>query len=58
MDAYTRNHLAAWADYTLHDHERESVVKAILDIVASDPNLLADHSWPEIRSLAESEGLL
>ena len=53
MDNYTKQHLARWAENTLFDDERESVVKAMLNLIKEDPELLDNRSWSEIRKLEE-----
>lgn len=53
MDNYTKQHLARWAENTLFDDERESIVKIMLNLIKEDPELLDNHSWSEIRNLAD-----
>jgi hypothetical protein len=55
IDDFTLNHLAAWLEDHILDDERETVTDLILGFVARYPERLADHSWSEIRSLAEYE---
>jgi hypothetical protein len=59
MDSFTQDHLAAWAEYTLHDDERQAMVGRITSFVLHHPKLIADgRSWPEIVSLMERNARL
>jgi len=52
LDAFTREHLQAWADSTLHEEERDSVVQAIIALVEQDTTILGcDGGWPAIRDM-------
>ena len=54
MDEYNRKHLEHWLDRVCYDEEERDALRAkILALVASDPDLLKDHSWPELRDLTE-----
>lgn len=55
IDNFTLRHLAAWLDDHVPDGEREAVTDLILGFIARYPEVLTDHSWPEIRLLAEAE---
>jgi hypothetical protein len=55
IDDFTLRHLATWLENHVFDDEREAVTNLILGFVARYPEMLADHSWSEIRSLAEYE---
>ena len=53
MDIFTREHLQAWADATLHDDERDKVVQQMVAYVERNPEVLGLHtfSWEVIRSI-------
>ena len=54
MDKYNRKHLERWLDRVCCDDEdRDNLRTKILSLVESDPELLASHSWPELRSLTD-----
>lgn len=56
MDAFTRDHLRAWAERTALDQdEADALVERIAAFVGEHPDLLdpPGRSWPEIRDLAE-----
>jgi hypothetical protein len=55
IDNFTLRHLAAWLDDHVPDGERDAVTNLILEFIARHPEMLADHTWSEIRSLAECE---
>ena len=55
IDDFTLRHLAAWLENHVFDDEREAVADLILGFITRYPDVLADHSWPEIRLLAEAE---
>jgi hypothetical protein len=55
IDDFTLRHLAAWLENHVPDDEREAVADLILRFIVRYPEMLADHSWSEIRSLAEYE---
>ena len=55
IDDFTLKHLAAWLDDHIFADEREAVTDLILEFIVRHPEVLTDHSWPEIRSLAEAE---
>jgi hypothetical protein len=58
MDAFTQDHLAAWAAHTLRDDERDAIVKAITLFVLGHPDVINGRSWPEIRHLVERNARL
>lgn len=53
MDKRTNDHLLRWAEQTLSTVEYASVLAMIYATVRRHPDLLADRTWPEIRSIAE-----
>jgi hypothetical protein len=55
IDDFTLRHLATWLENHVFDGEREAVTDLILSFIVRYPDLLADHSWSEIRLLAERE---
>jgi len=53
MDDYNRKHLELWLDRVCYDEEdRDALRDKILALLTSDPELLAHHSWPELRDMA------
>lgn len=53
MDDFSKKHLEAWLQATVHWTEIETVRKKILALLEQYPELLETHSWPEMRELAE-----
>jgi hypothetical protein len=54
MDAFTRKHLQAWADATLHDDERDEVVQQMVAYVKRNPDVIErDFSWDQVRDIIE-----
>jgi len=52
MDSYTLEHFNNWLDNYCHEDEKEEVRTAILKLMEDDPELINDHSWPELRNMA------
>jgi len=52
MDEFTLNHLEKWLDSARYTDEKEKIKSAILEFAETYPELLLDHSWPEIEFLA------
>ena len=56
MDDFDRKHLQEWAEFTLHDDERDMIVGRIVRFVAEYPECITrGDSWSEIRALADRE---
>lgn len=55
IDDFTLRHLATWLEDHIPQDEREAVTDLILRFIVRYPEMLADHSWSEIRLLAECE---
>ena len=54
LDSFTLGHFYAWVDRTIHSGDQERIENLILDLLDADPELLAGHSWPELRTMAET----
>jgi len=55
MDEYNQKHLERWLDRVCFDEEdRDTLRASILTLVEADPELLANHSWPELRDMVEA----
>jgi hypothetical protein len=55
IDYFILKHLVTWLENHVFDDERDAVTNLILEFIVRHPEMLADHSWPEIRLLAEAE---
>ena len=53
MDWDTAEHFYAWLDKNVADEDQDAVEDSINALLENDMDLLKDHSWPELRSLAE-----
>lgn len=52
MDRETAEHFYAWLERSVHECEQHEVEQGIHNLLRDDPELLSDHSWPELRQLA------
>ncbi|MFA5500656.1 MAG: hypothetical protein WC404_06220 [Candidatus Omnitrophota bacterium] len=52
MDNFTLNHLDKWLEGARYENEREKIKITILNFIDAYPDLLINHSWPEIERLA------
>lgn len=54
MDAYNENHFNRWLDRVCNSEEQKDQLRAMmLPFIEEHPDLLKDHSWPEIRAMVE-----
>ena len=51
-DRFCADHFFVWLDDQTKDTEEWlEVYSAIYDLLCEEPNLIQDHSWPEMRRL-------
>jgi len=55
MDTYAMSHLIEWSKTALLDDERQAVTDRIFEFCLEYPDVVENHSWPEIRYLAERD---
>lgn len=53
MDTDTLRHLDKWLAQARYPDEQSDIRAAIIRLVDVDPDLLADHSWPDLERMAE-----
>ena len=54
LDDFTRKHLQAWADATLHDDERDELVQKMVAYIEHNPDVIErDFSWGQVRDIIE-----
>jgi len=54
FDTTTETHFQRWLTKTIYDDERDDIERKIRRLIADFPELLVDHSWSEMRRIAES----
>lgn len=52
MDNSTLNHLDKWLKNSRSADEQEKLKRIIVAFIEQYPDLIIDHSWPEIEMLA------
>lgn len=52
MDHKTAEHFYAWMERSVHESEQHETEQAIHALLREHPDLVATHSWPEMRRLA------
>lgn len=52
MDRDTAEHFYAWMDRMVRFEDQHDVEQAIHALLRNDPELVNDHSWPEICRMA------
>ena len=55
MDRDTAEHFYAWLERHVAECEQHEVEQNIHGLLRNYPELLATHSWPEIRRIAEGQ---
>ena len=56
-DDFVEHHFQNWLEVYVHPDERDMTEKGIRSLIARDPELLANHSWDELRDMAEKGAL-
>ena len=54
MDDATLKHFMAWLEAKVRPEERLMVSDKIFALLADDPGLLDDHSWTQLRDMAQA----
>lgn len=54
MDDQTLKHFMAWLDSKVRPEEHLMVSDKIFALLADDPSLLDDHSWTQLRDMADA----
>lgn len=52
MDRDTAEHFYAWLEKTVCSRDQHEVEEGIHRLLKDDPDLIADHSWSEMRRMA------
>lgn len=52
LDIQTKQHFSRWLE-TVAAADRREVRRAIVALVARDPDVLQSHSWPEMRRMTD-----
>ena len=53
MDEFTKNHLEMWLTEKYGTTEKDQARNMIFGFLREYPEMLDDHTWTEIRNLAE-----
>ena len=56
MDRQTAEHFYKWLESTVDIRDQHQVEQDIHALLKQDPELINDHSWPEMRDTAEGMG--
>ena len=51
-DPFVERHFLAWLEANRFEDERDEIVLAVSNLLAEEPDLVRDHSWPEIIRIA------
>ena len=54
MDDATLKHFMAWLEAKVRPEEHLMVSDKIFALLADDPGLLQDHSWTQLRDMAQA----
>ncbi len=53
MDYETAEHFYTWLERTVHIQDQHEVEQQIHALLRTQPDLVTNHSWPELRRMAE-----
>ena len=54
LDDQTIRHFTAWANRSVRPEEHTCVFDKIMTLLRDDPELLDNHTWTELRDLANA----
>jgi hypothetical protein len=54
MDQDTAEHFYTWLERTVHIADQHEVEQQIHVLLRGHPELVENHSWPELRRMAET----
>lgn len=55
VDTWTADHFTSWLDHACIEEDQPDMEEKIARLLNADPQLIENHSWPELRMMAETK---